>query len=148
MATVASRIGRTAPTSPARLPRTRRPIGETASPEVIAEKQFRPELEAETNGRGLARAEHFGEAFGERRRRGRPDVDPRRGGGCLGASWSLRACAHDFIPDLLRHHDAAKQVAEQCETSYAAEVDEGAGVGHDDHRDSSVATSFLRSSAE
>ena len=45
-------------------------------------------------------------------------------------------------------HDAAKQVAEQCETSHAVEVDEGPRVGNDDHRDSSVATSFLRSSAE
>ena len=122
--------------------------GDTASLEVIAEKQFRLDLEAETNGRGLARAEHFGEAFGERRRRGRPDVDPRGGGGRRSASWPLRACAHDFIPDLPRHHDAAKQVTEQFEASHATEVDEGTGVGNYDHRDSSVATSFLRSSAE
>ena len=54
----------------------------------------------------------------------------------------------DLVPHLARHDHAAKQVLEHCEMSDAREVDERAGVGDDDHRDSSVATSFLRSSTE
>ena len=43
---------------------------------------------------------------------------------------------------------SADQVLEQCESPDAAEIDERAGIGDDDHRDSSVATSFRRSSTE
>ena len=49
---------------------------------------------------------------------------------------------------LLRNDYAAEQVLQQDETSNAAEIDERARVGDNDHRDSSVATSFFRSSTE
>ena len=56
--------------------------------------------------------------------------------------------AFDLVPHLLRDDYTAEEVLEQCELSDAAEVDERVRVGDDDHRDSSVVTSFFRISTE
>ena len=66
----------------------------------------------------------------------------------IGTPQAARAGIDDLVPHLLQHDHAAERVWEQRELSDAAEVDERACVGDDDHRDSSVATSFFRSSTE
>lgn len=54
----------------------------------------------------------------------------------------------DLVPHLPEYDHATEEIAEKCEPPNAAQIDEGASVGDDDHRDSSVAMSFFRSSTE